>query len=68
MILLEKMSDRVKLSERGKYIIFVDPDDYLSFKFGEYMNLPPEGERKAHPVSDIKLLVPDFNKERNNDK
>ena len=35
----------------------VDPDDYLSFKFGEYMALPPESERKAHPVSDI--VVPD---------
>lgn len=31
-------------------------DAYLSFKFGEYMELPQEGQRKAHPVSDIKLL------------
>ena len=31
----------------------VDPEDYLSFKFGRYMELPPESERKAHPVSAI---------------
>lgn len=31
-------------------------DEYLSFKFGNYMELPPEGERKVHPVSDIKLI------------
>lgn len=33
-----------------------DYDAYLSFKFGEYMKLPPEGQRKVHPVSDIKLI------------
>ncbi len=33
-----------------------DYDAYLSFKFGEYMKLPPEGQRKVHPVSDIKLV------------
>ncbi len=26
-------------------------DDYLTFKFGNYMELPPEDERKVHPVS-----------------
>ena len=31
-------------------------DAYLSFKFGDYMTPPPEGQRKVHPVSDIKLL------------
>lgn len=31
-------------------------DEYLSFKFGNYMELPPEGGRKVHPVSDIKLI------------
>ena len=41
-----------------------DPEDYLSFKFGEYMKLPPQEQRKVHPVSDIKLLIPDFMKER----
>lgn len=30
-------------------------DEYLSFKYGEYMKLPPESERKTHPVSDIKI-------------
>ena len=33
-----------------------DYDAYLSFKFGKYMELPPDGERKVHPVSAIKLL------------
>lgn len=32
-----------------------DYDAYLSFKFGKYMELPPEGQRKVHPVSRIKL-------------
>ncbi|MDK2807494.1 MAG: lipopolysaccharide cholinephosphotransferase [Clostridiales bacterium] len=31
-------------------------DEYLSFKFGDYMSLPPEKDRKIHPVSKIKLL------------
>lgn len=29
---------------------------YLKFKFGNYMELPPENERKVHPVSRIKLI------------
>lgn len=33
-----------------------DYDSYLSFKFGEYMELPPVEKRKVHPVSKIKLL------------
>ena len=33
-----------------------DYDSYLSFKFGKYMELPPEDKRKVHPVSDLKLL------------
>ena len=32
-----------------------DYDAYLSFKFGNYMELPPEDQRKVHPVSDIKV-------------
>lgn len=31
-------------------------DEYLNFKFGDYMELPPEKDRKVHPVSDIKLI------------
>ena len=31
-----------------------DPDGYLRFKFGDYMTPPPEGQRKAHPVSAIR--------------
>lgn len=33
-------------------------DEYLSFKFGDYMSLPPEKDRKTHPVSKIKLRKP----------
>lgn len=32
-------------------------DEYLSFKFGDYMKLPPESQRKTHPVS--KLVIPE---------
>lgn len=34
-----------------------DYDGYLSFKFGNYMELPPLEKRKVHPVSDIHLTV-----------
>lgn len=30
-------------------------DVYLSFKFGKYMELPPEEKRKVHPVSELKV-------------
>ncbi len=30
-------------------------DEYLTFKFGDYMKLPPESARKVHPVSKIQL-------------
>ncbi len=33
-----------------------DYDSYLSFKFGDYMELPPPEKRKIHPVSELKLL------------
>lgn len=33
-----------------------DADDYLSFKFGTWRELPPVEQRKTHPVSDIFLL------------
>lgn len=32
-----------------------DYDEYLSFKFGNYMELPPEEKRKVHPVSELKV-------------
>ena len=32
-----------------------DTDAYLTFKFGDYMTLPPESERKTHPVSQLRL-------------
>lgn len=33
-----------------------DYDGYLRVKYGEYMNLPPEGKRKTHPISKLRLL------------
>ena len=30
-------------------------DEYLSFKFGNYMELPPEEKRKVHPVSELRV-------------
>lgn len=30
--------------------------DFLSYEFGNYMELPPEEKRKVHPVSAIKLI------------
>ena len=35
-----------------------DPDGYLRFKFGDYMTLPPESQRKTHPVSALRLVEP----------
>jgi len=31
-------------------------DEYMTFKFGDYMSLPPENQRKTHPVSRLKVL------------
>lgn len=31
-------------------------DEYLSFKFGDYMSLPPIELRKTHPVSALKII------------
>lgn len=31
-------------------------DDYLRFKFGNYWEIPPESERKTHPVTMLRLL------------
>lgn len=30
--------------------------EFLTYEFGDYMELPPEDKRKVHPVSDIKLI------------
>lgn len=32
-----------------------EADEYLSFKFGNWRELPPEGKRKVHPVTAFKL-------------
>lgn len=36
-----------------------DYDDYLTFKYGTWQELPPASQRKTHPVSDIFLLDDD---------
>lgn len=33
-----------------------DYDSYLSYKYGNYMELPPQDKRKVHPVSKLKLV------------
>jgi len=46
-----------KISFEGiKFDGIADYAAYLSFKFGKYMELPPEEMRKIHPVSEIKLV------------
>ena len=37
-------------------------DEYLSFKFGKYKELPPAEKRKIHPVSSLKLVNPKTDK------
>lgn len=34
-----------------------DYDSYLSFKYGNYRELPPESQRKGHPLSKVKLDI-----------
>ena len=36
-----------------------DPEEYLRFKFGDFMSLPPESQRKTHPVSALRLIGPE---------
>lgn len=49
--------------ERVAFAGVADADGYLSFKFGDYMTLPPEGSRKTHPVSAIRVIEWDRNDE-----
>ena len=42
--------------EGKKFLGIKDFAEYLTFKFGNYMELPPIEARKVHPVSMIKLL------------
>ena len=35
-----------------------EPEEYLRFKFGDFLRLPPPEERKTHPVSAIRLTEP----------
>ena len=50
--------------ENSEKILFEDEifwgiknfDAYLSFKFGDYMKLPPIEMRKVHPVTELQCL------------
>lgn len=42
-----------------------DYHTYLSYKYGNYMELPPVEKRKVHPVSKLKLIENDLIRERN---
>ena len=50
-------NSREMMFEGACFIGIRDYDEYLSFKFGEYMKLPPEEKRKVHPVSCINLSI-----------
>lgn len=58
--------------ERSAPIVFegctfpgiADFDSYLSFKFGDYHELPPEDQRKVHPVTALRFV--DVEDERTN--
>ena len=50
----EKSADYVFEGETFKGI--KDYDNYLSFKFGDYMELQHKEKRIVHPVTGIKLL------------
>ena len=34
-----------------------DYDEYLRFKFGDYMTLPDERDRKTHPITKLRLCA-----------
>ncbi|MBS6642251.1 MAG: LicD family protein [Clostridiaceae bacterium] len=42
-----------------------DYNTYLSYKYGDYMELPPLEKRKVHPVSCLQLIENDLIKEKN---
>lgn len=45
------------VSFEGYYLVGMkDKEEYLSWTYGDYMQLPPEGKRKVHPVSEIRLI------------
>ncbi|MDR0947553.1 MAG: LicD family protein [Ruminococcus sp.] len=41
--------------EGHKFFGYANTEGYLWLKFGDYMKLPPESERKVHPISKLKL-------------
>lgn len=50
-------SETAPIKFEGKIFYGVkDYEGWLSYEFGNYMELPPEGKRKAHPVTELKLL------------
>ena len=41
--------------EGVNFMTFKEADEYLRFKYGDYMVLPPENKRNGHPISKLKL-------------
>jgi lipopolysaccharide cholinephosphotransferase len=41
--------------EGVRFLTFKEVEPYLEFKYGDYRSLPPEGDRKVHPISTLKL-------------
>ena len=41
--------------EGARFSAIKDHDGYLTFKYGEYMKLPPVEERKIHPVTVLRI-------------
>lgn len=46
----------VELEFEGcNFMVMHKYDEYLQLKYGDYMKLPPENERKTHPISQFQL-------------
>lgn len=51
--------------EKTLLIGMKDYQCYLSYKYGDYMKIPPIKKRKIHPVSSLQLIENDLIKQRN---
>lgn len=49
------------LFEGHKFQCMKGAKEYLTFSYGDYMQLPPVEKRKVHPVSDIKVIDVEIN-------
>ena len=54
-------AETAPISFEGKQFEGVkDYHGWLSYEFGDYMDIPPAEKRKAHPVSEIRLVDVDI--------